>query len=88
MKIIGANITGSFILNSQDVTTTIQTSNVWSGSVATDITALNATKSILKLALLTTLTYLLLNLASQSRISVPTTYKIATEDSVIELFYP
>jgi hypothetical protein len=42
MKIIGANVTGSFILNSQDVTTTIQTSNVWSGSVATDITALNA----------------------------------------------
>jgi hypothetical protein len=42
MKIIGANITGSFILNNQDVTTTIQTSNVWSGSVATDITALNA----------------------------------------------
>ena len=49
---------------------------------------LNATKSILKLALLTTLTYLLLNLASQSRISVPTTYKIVTEDSVIENFYP
>lgn len=49
---------------------------------------LNATKSILKLALLTTLTYLLLNLASQSHISVPTTYKIVTEDSVIENFYP
>jgi hypothetical protein len=48
MKIIGANITGSFILNNQDVTTTIQTSNVWSGSVATDITALNdATASLL-----------------------------------------
>jgi hypothetical protein len=47
MKIIGANITGSFILNSQDVTTTIQTSNVWSGSVATDITALNATTASL-----------------------------------------
>jgi hypothetical protein len=49
---------------------------------------LNATKPILKLALLTTLTYLLLNLASQSHISVPTTYKIVTEDSVIENFYP
>jgi hypothetical protein len=49
---------------------------------------LNATKSILKLALLTTLTYLLLNLASQSHISVPTTYKIVIEDSVMENFYP
>jgi hypothetical protein len=49
---------------------------------------LNATKSILKLALLTTLTYLLLNLASQSRISIPTTYKIVTEDSVMENFHP
>jgi hypothetical protein len=49
---------------------------------------LNAVKTTLKLALLATLTYLLLNLASQSHISVPTTYKIATEDSVIELFYP
>lgn len=48
MRIIGADITGSLILNSQDVTTTIQTSNVWSGSVATDITALNrATASLL-----------------------------------------
>jgi hypothetical protein len=49
---------------------------------------LNATKSILKLALLTTLTYLLLSLTSQSHISVPTTYKISTEDSVMENFYP
>jgi hypothetical protein len=49
---------------------------------------LNATKSILKLALLTTLTYLLLNLASQPHISVPTTYKIVTEDSVMENFHP
>jgi hypothetical protein len=50
MKIIGANVTGSFILNSQDVTTTIQTSNVWSGSVATDITALNASTASLNRA--------------------------------------
>jgi hypothetical protein len=49
---------------------------------------LNATKSILKLALLTTLTYLLLNLASQSHISISTTYKIVTEDSVMENFHP
>jgi hypothetical protein len=49
---------------------------------------LNAVKTTLKLALLATLTYLLLNLASQSRISMPTTYKVVTEDSVIELFYP
>jgi len=47
MKIIGANITGSFILNNQDVTTTIQTSNVWSGSAASSITALNATTASL-----------------------------------------
>jgi hypothetical protein len=49
---------------------------------------LNAVKTTLKLALLATLTYLLLNLASQSRIYVPTTYKVVTEDSVVELFYP
>ena len=49
---------------------------------------LNATKPTLKLALLTMLTYLLLNLASQPRIYVPTTYKIVTEDSVVENFYP
>ena len=49
---------------------------------------LNAVKTTLKLALLATLTYLLLNLASQSHISVPATYKIVTEDSVVELFYP
>lgn len=47
MKIIGANITGSFILNNQDVTTTIQTSNTWSGSAASSITALNATTASL-----------------------------------------
>jgi len=41
MKIIGANITGSFILNEQDVTTAIQTSNTWSGSVSSDIKSLN-----------------------------------------------
>jgi hypothetical protein len=45
---------------------------------------LNAVKTTLKLALLATLTYLLLNLASQSRIYVPTTYKVVTEDSVLE----
>lgn len=57
MKIIGANVTGSFILNSQDVTTTIQTSNVWSGSVATDITALNASTASLNRATASLLNY-------------------------------
>jgi hypothetical protein len=50
MKIIGANVTGSFILNGQDITTAIQTSNVWSGSVATDINALNRATSSLNVA--------------------------------------
>lgn len=49
---------------------------------------LNAVKTTLKLALLATLTYLLLNLASQSRISVPTTYKTVTEDSVMKNLHP
>jgi hypothetical protein len=47
MKIISADISGSLIINNQDVTATIQTSNVWSGSVATDITALNASTASL-----------------------------------------
>ena len=41
MKIIGANITGSFILNGQDVTNTLQSSSIWSGSVASSIVSLN-----------------------------------------------
>jgi hypothetical protein len=49
---------------------------------------LNAVKTTLKLALLATLTYLLLNLTSQSHISVPTTYKVVTEDSVMENYHP
>jgi hypothetical protein len=49
---------------------------------------LNLTKDILKLAMLIALTYLILNVTRQARISVPTTYKTVTEDSVIENFYP
>ena len=49
---------------------------------------LNTFKNTIKLFIAATLTYLLLNLASQSHISVPTTYKIVAEDSVMENFYP
>ena len=42
MKIIGANVTGSFILNGIDVTNTLQSSSIWSGSVASSINSLNA----------------------------------------------
>jgi hypothetical protein len=83
MKIIGANVTGSFILNSQDVTTTIQTSNVWSGSVATDITALNAATASL-------LNYTASNNATISDILLETasintfTSSISSRTSVIE----
>ena len=42
MKIIGANVTGSFILNGVDVTNTLQSSSIWSGSVASSINSLNA----------------------------------------------
>jgi hypothetical protein len=47
MKIISADISGSLIVNGQNVTTTIQTSNTWSGSAASSITALNATTASL-----------------------------------------
>jgi len=57
MKIIGANITGSFILNSQDVTTTLQSSSIWSGSVASSITALNASTASLNAATASLLNY-------------------------------
>ena len=50
MKIIGANITGSFILNGQDITTTIQSSSIWSGSMASSITSINSTTSSLNSA--------------------------------------
>ena len=49
---------------------------------------LNTFKNIIRLFATTALTYLLLNLTSQSHISVPTTYKIVAEDSVMENFYP
>lgn len=72
MKIIGANITGSFILNNQDVTTTIQTSNTWSGSVATDITALNAATVSLNAATASLLNYTASNNAAISDILLET----------------
>jgi hypothetical protein len=90
MKIIGANVTGSFILNSQDVTTTIQTSNVWSGSVATDITALNAATASLNAATSSLLNYTASNNAAISDILLETasintfTSSIDNRTSVIE----
>jgi hypothetical protein len=50
MKIIGANVTGSFILNGQDVTNTLQSSSIWSGSVASSITNLNSATASLNAA--------------------------------------
>ena len=50
MKIIGANVTGSFILNGVDVTTTIQSSSIWSGSVASSIVSINSTTASLNTA--------------------------------------
>jgi hypothetical protein len=49
---------------------------------------LNTFKNAISLFTAVALTYLLLNLSSQSRISVPTTYKIVTEDSVMENYHP
>lgn len=49
---------------------------------------LNNFKDTIRLFAAAALTYLLFNLASQSHMVVPTTYKIITEDSVIENFYP
>jgi len=78
MKIIGANVTGSFILNSQDVTTTIQTSNVWSGSVATDITALNASTASLNRATAS------LNAATSSLLNYTASNNAAISDILLE----
>jgi hypothetical protein len=78
MKIIGANVTGSFILNSQDVTTTIQTSNVWSGSVATDITALNASTASLNRATSS------LNAATASLLNYTSSNNAAIADILLE----
>jgi hypothetical protein len=83
MKIIGANITGSFILNSQDVTTTIQTSNVWSGSVATDITALNASTASLNAATASLLNYTSSNNAAISDILLETASFNAFSSSIL-----
>lgn len=47
MKIIGTTITGSVLVNGNDVTTNLQTLNIWSGSVATTIISLNSTTSSL-----------------------------------------
>jgi hypothetical protein len=83
MKIIGANVTGSFILNSQDVTTTIQTSNVWSGSVATDITALNASTASLNAATASLLNYTSSNNAAISDILLETASFNAFSSSIL-----
>jgi hypothetical protein len=83
MKIIGANVTGSFILNSQDVTTTIQTSNVWSGSVATDITALNASTASLNRATASLLNYTSSNNAAISDILLETASFNAFSSSIL-----
>jgi exonuclease VII small subunit len=50
MKIIGANVTGSFILNGVDVTNTLQSSSIWSGSVASSINSLNSATASLNAA--------------------------------------
>ena len=42
MKIVGTNITGSVLVNGNDVTTNLQNLNTWSGSVVGYINALNA----------------------------------------------
>jgi hypothetical protein len=83
MKIIGANITGSFILNSQDVTTAIQTSNVWSGSVATDITALNASTASLNRATASLLNYTSSNNAAIADILLETASFNAFTSSIL-----
>lgn len=49
---------------------------------------LNTFKNTIRLFATIALTYLLLNLTSQSHISVPTTYKTVIEDSVMENFHP
>jgi hypothetical protein len=83
MKIIGADITGSLIINSQDVTTTIQTSNVWSGSVATDITALNASTASLNRATASLLNYTASNNAAISDILLETASFNAFSSSIL-----
>jgi len=47
MKIISADITGSLIINNQDVTTTVESSSIWSGSIASRVTDLEQFSSSL-----------------------------------------
>ena len=47
MKIVTADITGSLIVNNVDVTQATVSSSIWSGSVASEIVALQATSSTL-----------------------------------------
>ncbi len=47
MKIISAEITGSLIINNQDVTTTVESSSIWSGSIASRVTNLEQFSSSL-----------------------------------------
>ena len=47
MKIISADITGSLIINNQDVTTTVESSSIWSGSIASRVTNLEQFSSSL-----------------------------------------
>jgi hypothetical protein len=65
MKIVGTTITGSVLVNGNDVTTNLQTLNVWSGSVASTIVSLNTTTSSLNNATASLLNYT----ASQNNIN-------------------
>lgn len=65
MKIVGTTITGSVLVNGNDVTTNLQTLNVWSGSVASTIVSLNSTTSSLNNATASLLNYT----ASQNNIN-------------------
>ena len=47
MKIVSANITGSFILNGVDLTTTVESSSIWSGSIAQRVSNLEQFSSSL-----------------------------------------
>jgi phospholipase/lecithinase/hemolysin len=65
MKIVGTTITGSVLVNGNDVTTNLQTLNIWSGSVASTIVSLNSTTSSLNNATASLLNYT----ASQNNIN-------------------
>jgi hypothetical protein len=86
MKIVSANVTGSFILNGVDLTTTVESSSIWSGSIASRVSNLEQFSSSLDS---TYATDVQLNAVTQSVNTLSSSflsYTSSTDDKIAQLY--